>query len=239
MPRPFERWTVLPHGKLARIGDNLMTVVGEIRMPLMKLPRRMTVVRLADSNLVIWSAIALDESAMAELESFGRPAYLIVPSDKHRLDAKIWKARYPALTVVAPSGARAAVAKIVPVDMVDPHFDDPKVRFATVRGTGDREAALLVQSANGTTLVVNDIVGNIDDASGLGGWLLGVAGFAGRKPQVPRVVRKAVVEDPQALRAQLLEWAGIETLQRILVSHGSPIEADARGTLRDLARSLE
>ena len=128
MPQPFKQWTVLPHGEVAQIDDNILTVVGDIRMPLMDLPRRMTVVRLADSRLVVWSAIALDEDEMASLEAYGRPAYLIVPSDKHRLDARIWKDRYPSLLVVAPEGARAKVEKIVPVDTVAPRFDDGTYR---------------------------------------------------------------------------------------------------------------
>src|SRR5476651_662911 len=101
MTQPFKQWTVLPHGKLSQVDDDILTVVGKIHMPLMDLPRRMTVVRLADSRLVIYSAIALDDDEMTALEAFGQPAYLIVPSDKHRLDAKIWKDRYPALKVVA------------------------------------------------------------------------------------------------------------------------------------------
>ena len=48
MTQPFQQWTVLPHGKLVQVDDNILTVVGEIHMPLMDLPRRMTVVRLAD-----------------------------------------------------------------------------------------------------------------------------------------------------------------------------------------------
>jgi len=48
----------------------------------------------------------------------------------------------------------------------------------------------------------------------------------------------AVIEDTRALREQLLQWAGIASLRRILVSHGSPIERDPRQTLRDLAASL-
>ena len=48
-----------------------------------------------------------------------------------------------------------------------------------------------------------------------------------------------LIDDANALRAQLLAWAEIQTLNRILVSHGSPIEEGARQTLRDLARSLE
>ena len=102
---------------------------------------------------------------------------------------------------------------------------------------GTSEAALRVDGRSGTTLVLNDIVGHIRDASGLGGFLLGLAGFAGDKPRIPRVV-KAGIKDTKALRAQLLEWAAIESLTRILVSHGSPIEANPRQALRDLADTL-
>lgn len=238
MTRPFRDWKVLPHGKLSEIDQNILTVTGEIPMPLMNLPRRMTVVRLNDSRLVVFSAIALDEAGMATLEAYGRPAYLIVPSDKHRLDAKIWKDRYPAMQVVSPEGARAKVAEIVPVDTVAPDFADPKVEFLAVPGTRGREAALVVRTSNGTTLVLNDVVGNIRDARGVGGWLLRTMGFAGDRPRIPGVVKKVMIADKNALRAQLLQWAEIASLKRILVSHGSPIEEDSRQTLRELASSL-
>jgi hypothetical protein len=239
MAQPFKQWTVLPHGEVAQIDDNILTVVGDIRVPLMDLPRRMTVVRLGDSRLVVWSAIALDEDEMGSLEAYGLPAYLIVPSDKHRLDARIWKDRYPSLLVVAPEGARAKVEQIVPVDTVAPRFDDANIEFLAVPGTRACEAALVVRTPNGTSLVLDDIVGNIRNESGLGGWLLGLAGFAGKEAQIPRVVKMAMIDDTNALRAQLLLWAEITSLTRILVSHGSPIEGDPRQTLRDLARSLE
>jgi hypothetical protein len=238
MTRPFQQWKVLPHGKLLEIDVNILTVTGEILMPMMSLPRRMTVVRLNGSRLVVFSAISLDEDEMAKLEAYGHPAFLIVPSDKHRLDAKPWKNRYPAMQVVAPEGARAKVEDVVPVDTVAPQFDDPNVQFAVVPGTGGCEAALVVRTPNGTTLVLNDIVGNIRDASGLGGWLLRLAGFAGDRPQIPKVVKKVMIADTGALRAQLLQWAQIDTLKRILVSHGSPIEDNPRQTLRDLASLL-
>ncbi|HSW06501.1 hypothetical protein [Aquabacterium sp.] len=238
MTQPFQQWTVLPHGKLSRIDDNLLTVVGEIHMPLMDLPRRMTVVRLNDGRLVVYSAIALDDDEMASLEAFGRPAFLIVPSDKHRLDAKIWKDRYPGMQVVAPEGAREKVQEVVHVDTTMPGFDDPNLLFVVVPGTRGREAALVVRSPQGTTLVLNDVVGNIRDASGFGGWLLRMAGFAGKEAHIPTVVKVAVIADTQALRQQLLQWAEIESLTRILVSHGSPIEDNPRQALRDLAKSL-
>jgi hypothetical protein len=238
MTEPFKQWKVLPHGKLSEIDDNILTVTGSIRMPIMDLPRRMTIVRLGDKRLVVFSAIALDEDEMAAIEAYGRPAFLIVPNDHHRLDAKTWKERYPMLQVVAPEGARAKVEEAVPVDTVSPGFDDPNVLFVAVPGTRGREAALVVRTPRGTTLVLNDVVGNIRNDSGFGGWLLHVAGFAGNEAQIPRVVKMMMIEDKAALRAQLLQWAEIESLKRIIVSHGAPIEENPRETLRELAGSL-
>ena len=238
MTKSYEQWKVLPHGALAQVDEGIMTVVGQIPMPAGKLPRRMTVVRLRDGRLVVWSAIALDEKEMAKLEAFGRPAFMVVPNDHHRLDAKVWKNRYPQVKVVAPRGARSKVEDVVPVDTTAPDFGDPNVEFANVAGTRDREAALLVRTPKGTTLVLNDLVGNIRNASGAGGWFLGLMRFAGRQAQIPRPVKWTMIKDSNALRGQLLQWADIPSLKRILVSHGEPIETSPRETLRELAGSL-
>lgn len=238
MTRPFQDWKVLPHGKLSEIDENVLTVTGDIRMPMMSLPRRMTVVRVSGSRLIVFSAIALNEDEMTRLEAYGRPAFLVVPSDKHRLDAKPWKNRYPAMQVVAPEGARAKIEDVVPVDTIAPRFDDANVEFVAVPGTRGHEAALVVRTPNGTTLVLNDLVGNIRKEPGSRAWLLQLAGFAGKEPQIPRVVKMVMIKDAGALRAQLMQWSEIESLKRILVSHGAPIDDNPRQILRNLAGSL-
>ncbi|HEX3777390.1 MAG TPA: hypothetical protein VHV51_23120, partial [Polyangiaceae bacterium] len=116
MPKPFTEWTVLPHGTLSRLDDNLLSVTGDLHMPVGDVPRRMTVARTKSGKLVIYSAIALDEGEMRALEDFGAPSFLIVPNDIHRMDAKIWKNRYPELTVIAPAGVRKKVEEVVAVD---------------------------------------------------------------------------------------------------------------------------
>ena len=239
MPGNLEDWTVLPHDPPRQVTDDILTVVGEIGMPLMTLPRRMTVVRLKDGRLAIFSAIALDEAEMRRLEAFGAPAFLIVPNDHHRMDAKIWKDRYPELTVIAPPGSREAVEAAVPVDSTEGDFGDPSVRLVIVPGTGEREAALEVRRPGGLTLVINDVIGNIRDARGFGGWLLKRMGFAGDEPHLPAPVRLAMVEDKAALRRQFLAWANDPALRLILVSHGQPIEGDPQGALKALAETLE
>ena len=238
MPKAHQQWKVLPHGKLIELDPNILTVTGNIHMPLTDLPRRMTVARLTGGRLVVFSAIALDEPGMRTLETYGTPAFLVVPSDKHRLDAKIWKDRYRELQVVTPEGSKKKVEEVVPVDTTEPHFEDPNVKFVTVPGTGRHEAALVIHTQNGITLVLNDLVGNIRNMTGFGGWFLRRMKFAGEEPQVPRPVKWTMVADKAALRAQFLEWAALPSLKRILVSHGEPIDFQPAEALRDLAQSL-
>lgn len=194
----------------------------------------MTVVRLKDGRLVVYSALALDETQMRVLEDFGSPAFLIIPNRYHRLDAFSWKQRYPDLTVVAPSGARAHVEDVVPVDTCEPDFQDEAVRFVEVPGTAGRESALEVRDGQRLTLVLNDIVGNLPKNHGL---VLRALGFASNRPRVPRMAKRMLVKDVFALRTQFEAWAE-QPVERILVSHGSPILSLAREAMRDIVCSL-
>ena len=54
MAEPREEWTVLPHGPLTAIDDSILTVTGTVKMPIGEFERRMTVVRLASGELVIF-----------------------------------------------------------------------------------------------------------------------------------------------------------------------------------------
>jgi hypothetical protein len=238
MAKPNLQWIALPHGKLHEVDPNILTVTGRIHMPFTDLPRRMTVVRLSGKRLVVFSAIALDDSSMRVLETYGQPAFLVVPNDKHRLDAKAWKDRYPDVQVVTPAGSRKKVEDVVHVDTSEPDFGDPALQFVTVPGTGRHEAALVIHTPNGVTLVLNDLVGNIRNSSGWGGWFLRMTNFAGDEPQVPRPVKWTMIDDRAALRAQFLRWAELPALRRILVSHGDPIDFQPAEALRDLAQSL-
>jgi len=238
MPRPLQKWRVLPHGQLTLIDDGLLTVVGELRMPLGGFPRRITVARLSDGRLVIYSAIALDEPEMQQIEHFGIPSFLIVPGDLHRLDAKIWKDRYPGLFVVAPAGARRRVEEVVPVDADDVDFKDANVRYLTVPGTEGHEAALIVKTHQGTTLVVNDLIWNVQDRPGFGGWVFHALGLSGRKPFIPFVAKLHSIKDRETLSAQLQAWAALGGLNRIVVSHGDIVGVEAPLVLRELAHSL-
>ena len=122
MAKPFETWTVFPHGPIE------------------------------DGSLVVHNAIALSDDEMKELEAWGKPAWLIVPNGGHRMDSRIWKQRYPNLKVVAPPGAKTKVEEIVKVDETKPAFDDTvryevldgtKEREGVLRVLGDGKSSLV------------------------------------------------------------------------------------------------
>jgi hypothetical protein len=233
--KPNDEWKVLPHGQLTHVAENLFTVVGKLAMPLGETTRRMTVAKLAGGRLAIYSAIALVEAEMHRLEALGTPAVLIVPSAIHRIDAKAWKQRYPALVVVAPPGARDKVAEVVPVDATEIDLGDPHVTVDVVPGTDGGELAMLVRAPHAAdrTLVVNDLIFNLPKVPGLAGLGLRLLGFKPGRAAMPTLVRKKLVKDPAAVKRQLEAWAAMD-LDRILPAHGAPID-NPRDTLLALA----
>jgi hypothetical protein len=235
MPRPFDKWTVLPHGPIETIDDNILAVEGLLG----KFPRRMVVVRISGGRSIIHSGIALDEPEMARLESFGKPSFYIAPGAKHRMEAKPWKQRYPELVMVCPAGARKAVEEVVKVDTTAPDFGDPSVHYPPIEGTGQRECVLVIEGAQGTTLVLNDILFNVRKQPGIVGFVFGMLGVTGPEPKIAKILMRLLVKDKAALRAQLERWANMESLKRIVLSHGATIESDPRGTLRRIAATLD
>lgn len=220
MAKANSDFNVLPHGPLVRLAENLQWVQGSL--PNMSLKRVMTVVKLQgpSSPLVIHNAIALDEPLMRELEAWGTPEYLIVPNGMHRLDAPAYKRRYPHLKVFAPPGSRAKVREVVPVD--GSYLDFPEVErleLRTLPGIAETEGALLVRSDDGRTVILNDAVFNMDRPRDVLGFLItGLFGSA-PGPRVSRLAKLAFVKDKAALKAELLTFAALPDLQRLIVSH--------------------
>ncbi len=222
---------------LRAIANNMWVVDGTIQMPPGPLPRRMTIARLASGGLVVFSAIALDDALMAEVEALGRPTFLVVPNAFHREDAPKWKARHPDMRVVAPERARAAVDEVINVDDTVGDFGDSTVLFVPVAGTKG-ESAMIVRHQSSVTLVVNDLIANVQNSRGIMKLVLTLMGFAGSRPQVPRMFKKRAVEDAGLVAKQFRQWAATPGLVRIVVSHGSIIEDAPPLLLERLAAKL-
>jgi hypothetical protein len=107
MAKANHTWKVLPHGAVEEVTENLWRVEGELEG--MEMRRVMTIGKRSDGDLVIHNAIALDNASMAKIEAWGKVGYLVVPNGYHRLDAPVFKQRYPQARVLCPRGGRAKV----------------------------------------------------------------------------------------------------------------------------------
>jgi hypothetical protein len=236
MAKALEKWTVYPHSPIEKVTENLWHV--DARVPGAPITRTMIVVRLTDGRVIIHNAIALGDAEMKEIEAWGTPSFLVVPNGSHRLDARIYKERYPGVRVVGPPGAKAKIEEVVAGVETAPNFGDDTVGYEVLGGTGEREGVLTVKSSAGTTLVFTDALMNMRKLPGFGGFMMGLFGFTGPKPKVSGPSKMLLMKDKAALKSSLDKLATTPGLVRIEVAHGTPITTAPSEALRDAAAAL-
>jgi hypothetical protein len=82
--------------------------------------RNMTVLQLPGGGLLLHSPIALPETAMAKLEEKGKPKFLFIPSESvsARVDATVYKKRYPEAKIITTEALKDAISPHVTVDAI-------------------------------------------------------------------------------------------------------------------------
>ncbi len=243
MTRPTDTdWRVLPHDPIRQLAENLWWVEGDL--PGMKLRRAMTVARLKNGELVLHNGVALDDAGMAALEALGRPAYLIVPNGWHRLDAARYKARYPDIVVLCPTGSRKRVTQKVQVDATyderpEPCPGDTSVRLERfgAEDTQGAEGVMLVRSSDGVTAVFGDALFNLEHQRGFFWWLYGrVMGATGGLKVTP--LGKLLLVKGGARTALRERLSAPVNLARIVPGHGAPVVDNAAEAALAVAASL-
>jgi hypothetical protein len=238
--KQHDAWRVREHGPIEKLTENLWRVEGSL--PGMSLRRNMTVARKANGELVIHSAIALEDVALRELEAWGTPTFLIIPNRGHTLDAAAYKARYPALKIFTPRGGIRVVEEKIRARVDGAYEDFPSeqgVELKTLHGVAEGEGAMLVRSADGLTVVLNDAVFNMDRKRDILGFLLTTLMGSAPGPRVTRLAKMVLVKDQAALREDLLRLAELPQVQRLIVAHEKVAQGpEARSALQRAATFL-
>jgi hypothetical protein len=122
--------------------------------------------------------------------------------------------------VFAPPGSRAKVREVVPVDGSYLDFPDvPNLELRSLPGVAEAEGALLVRSGDGRSVILNDIVFNMDRPRDLAGLVITSLLGSAPGPRVTRLAKVALIKDRAALKAELLGLAALPDLQRLIVAH--------------------
>ena len=234
--------TVYPYHPLKSLAANLWQVEGALANGL---PRNMTVYRLRDGRLLLYSVVAMHPADMEALEKLGRPAIMVMPHDRHQMDAPFYKRRYPDLRVLAPDPRHP---RKVPVDGDLGELAAFGINAYVLPGTTYHEAVLELPveagqggdcgGLPGIALCTTELLGNLAGLPGLPRLmrlLLRLIGPPGGGLGVARVVRWREVSDRKRVRAWMKSLAERPELRMVLVGHGSPVTDDARAALRRAA----
>jgi hypothetical protein len=233
MARPPRPWIVSGHKPIEKVDDNLWLIEGPV--PGLPFPRRMSIVRRADGTLLFFNAIPLEDSALAEVKAWGKPAVLVVPHDQHMIDARAFAEKL-GLQVYGPRACEPKLRQRA--DLAGTLEDlpaDPSVRIEPVAGVKNGEPALFVSSGGRVSLLVSDVIMN--NRKETIGFFPRLVGFAGGI-KVPPVFRMMFLKDRPALKAQLERWAATPGLARLVPCHGDVVASGAPEAIRTAARAL-
>jgi hypothetical protein len=165
---------------------------------------------------------------------------VLIPHVRHRLDAARYKARYKNLRVLAPPAVLAKAREVVAVDGTYADLPpEPALRLELLDGMGEAEGALIVQSADGASVILNEVVFDLEPSkNALVRGAVRLFGF-GPGPRVTPVVKFELVKDKALLKAHLQRLAATPDLVRLIVSHSRMSRAaEASLALKRAAASL-
>jgi len=217
---------IYPYHPLKSLAANLWQVEGSLANGL---PRNMTVYRLPDGRLLLYSVVATHDADLGALEKLGRPAIMVMPHDRHQMDAPFYKRRYPDLRILAPDPRHA---RKVAIDGDLSELGALGIKAYVLPGTTYHEVVLELPVEDGVAICTTELLGNLSRLPGLMGLLLRLLGPPGGGVGVARVVRWREVSDRKRVQAWLRSLAERPELRMVLVGHGSPVTDDPRGALR-------
>ena len=215
---------------------------GPLRLAGMPLPVRMTVIRLANGELILHSPTQFSFALKAQLDALGRIAHLLAPNTAHWTFLKEWQAHYPEAQcwAVPGLGDRPAVKSSgLRIDRVfadgAPEEWNGEIEIVLVRGKGLVEADFFHRASR--TLVLTDLIVNLEAGKlplpmRLGAKLLGALAPNGKAPVYARGVVKAGGKEAGAAAKRLVAFKP----ERVLFAHGHWHEHDGAAQLE---RSLD
>ena len=209
-----------------QLAPNLWQVKGSLKQLIV--PRNMTVFRLADGRLVLYSVVAMHDDGMRALEALGEPAFMIMPHDRHQMDAPFYRQRYPKLRVLAPS---PTTARNVAIDGGLDELVPFGINAYPLPGTKFHEVILELPIEGGVALCACELLGNVSGVHGVRGLIMKLVGPPGGGFGVARVVRLREVVDRGAVRSWLSNLVDRNDIRLIVLGHGAPITNDAHAAL--------
>lgn len=213
------------------IAEELWGVAGQVKlMPAFYLPCRMTIVRLRDGRLLLYSPVELDEETGEEIADLGDVAYLVAPNKEHHLFLDGAIEAFPRAELF---GAPGLAEKRDDIEF-DGELGRGEMPWAEELDTlvldgasAWNEVVMFHRATN--TLVCADLLFNLQEFEGwLTPWMSRM--FGTYKRLAHSKLWRSKYNDVQAFASsvqQVLEWP----IERVSMAHGQVVEQECRERL--------
>lgn len=224
---------------LERLAEDLWTVNTQLHLfGGVRLPLRMTVVRLASGEVVIHSPTKMDAALAARIEAIGPPRALIAPNAYHHLWLQAASNRFPNATVYA-SPALLGKRPELPLQPLQEH--DPPALFGDALQWVPLEGVpkigeLVFLHAPSRSLLVTDALFNIvQPANWQTRLTLSLISGAQGKLGASRLWT-LLTKDREALRASTERLLALD-FDRLIPAHGDIIDTGAKARVSEALAS--
>lgn len=200
-------------------------------LPGIRLPVRMTIVRLSDGTLFVHSPLRVDDALAKEIDALGAVGILAAPSRFHWMFLKKAAERWPRARVFGALGLETKLRDLT-FDSLPRHGaldgTDGEIVVRHIEGVPRISEHVFLHHPS-RTLLVTDLVFNMHEADGvLTSTFLRAAG-AWKKLSHERLFEWLTTDESQKRDAltEVLAW----DFDRLVMAHGSIIETGARAEL--------
>ena len=206
--------------RLTNIAENIWEAVAPLKLPGLRMDHRMTVVRLANGELLVHSPIEYSAELKSSLLELGEPRWFVAPSRFHDMFWPQWFGAFPKARFVAAPGVKQDHRELPFSDVLEENTNlwDGEISVLEIRGAPKlNEVALL--HAPSRSLIVADLVFNIDATAqnALGRLFLRANGIY-RKPGISRIYRSCIKE--RSAFIQSLQQIQSHPFDRLIIGHG-------------------
>jgi hypothetical protein len=210
-----------PFGEGVWLGTSPVSIVG------MRLATTMTVLRLGDGGLLVYSPCALTPRRRAAVDALGPVRHLYAPNLFHHRWVGDWAAAFPSARLHAPRGL-ARKRRDLRIDRVHGEAPDPAlapdVDELPIDGFRLREGVIIHRASR--TLVVADLIHNVGRP--VQPWAVLYTRLMGFYDRVAlsRVIRWTGFDDHAAAR-RCIDAVLARPFDRLVVGHGAPLASGA------------
>lgn len=212
------------------IGEGIWIAERPFRLFGAEFGNRMTIIRLANEQLLVHSPIVLDDGIKAEIENLGYVAHIVTPNAFHGLFVQEWMIAFPrARHFTAKQVERNQPFPSTPLSGSVAEEWKPTLDMGAVGGIPKLNEFVFFH-AGSRTLILTDLAFNIGGEASLWTRAFFTLNNAYGKFGPSRLLR-SMIEDCAALKASLikiLEW----DFEQIVVSHGDIVQAHGKERMR-------